>query len=155
MGELELDWYNLVARGAIIYLGLFVMFRLMGKKQLGEMSPFDFVLLLIISEAVSNGLTGGDDSVGAALIVAGTLIGIAVLIDFIAYKSRTAEKVLDGVPQVIVRNGKIVKATQKKANMSESELMEALREKEVTSLDQVKIARIETNGAVTVEKKAQ
>src|SRR5688500_16216273 len=105
MWELTTPWWEIVLRAFIVYVFVFTLFRLLGKKQLGQTSPFDFVLILIVSESVSNGLTGGDDSLAAALICCATLISLAYVVDWVAFKSKKIETVLDGEARILISNG--------------------------------------------------
>ena len=85
MWQIETSIPQIVTRAIIVYVVVFILFRLIGKKPLGQYSPFDLVLLLIVSEGVSNGLTGDEKSLTGALITGATLLGLAHLIDFGAF----------------------------------------------------------------------
>jgi uncharacterized membrane protein YcaP (DUF421 family) len=84
---MNVPWWEMVFRAAIIYAGVFLLFRFIGKKQLGELSPFDFVLMVIVSESVSNGLGANENSLTGGLISAATLLTISLLIDIATAKS--------------------------------------------------------------------
>ena len=90
--------WELILRAAIIYVFVFVLLRMLGKKHVGEMAPFDLVILLILSEAVQNALVADDKSVTGGLVVAGTLFGINQLIGYATWKSKRAERFLMGCP---------------------------------------------------------
>ena len=83
MWEMTNPWWELVLRAVIVYFFVFVLLRVIGKKQIGEFSPFDFVLLLIISEAVSNGLISDEYSVTGALVLAATLVAVNFCVDYL------------------------------------------------------------------------
>ncbi len=153
MWDISSPWWETIFRAAIIYAGLFMLFRFFGKKQQGQMSPFDLVLILIISESVSNGLSGGDDSLPTALICASTLMFLSYVVDFGAFKSRKIERLLDGEPQLIISEGKINKMVQNKAHITDDEINEILRHKNIEDIKQVKFAFLETNGKISVIKK--
>lgn len=154
MWELDTSWIEMVLRSLVVYGLVFLLFRLIGKKQLGEFSPFDFVLVLIVSEGISQGLTGEEHSVTGAAISAATLLGINRVFDYFAFKSRRFEKIMDGESRIIVENGKICEKVRVSECITTDELMSALREHEIENLSDLKFAILETNGRITVIKKA-
>lgn len=153
MWALSLNPGELVIRAIPIYLGIFLIFRFIGKKQLGEMSPFDFVLLLIVSESIGDSLTGEDKSITGSLISAFTLVFVSYIIDTLSYKSRRFEKLMEGEAKVLIADGKIDQEILKKFKITPNEVLECLREKEIESIEKVKRAVLETNDRITVIKK--
>lgn len=140
-----------VIRGTVVYLVLLVLFRIAGKRSLGEATPFDFVLLLIISEAVQQAMIGDDNSMVNALLLVTTLIGLNVLISLIKQRSRRVEKVLEGVPLVIVENGRALHDRMQKVRVDEADVLEAARELQgLHRLDQIRYAVLEAGGAITI-----
>ena len=105
MFDMDLPWWEFIARGAVIYLALLVLVRLSGKRTVGQFTPFDLVVVLLLSEAVSNGLSGGDDSVSGGLIVAATLVGLNFGLALLTSRSRRAEELLEGREVLLGRNG--------------------------------------------------
>lgn len=155
MGELwtlQTEWWNYVLRPLIVYLALLTLFRLLGKKQIGEISPFDLILLLVISESVSNALTGGDNSVLAGIITAASLIAISAIFDRVAFHSGKMEKILEGEPRVIVANGKILEHVRHQEKITHQELQESFRSHGIEDISQIKIAVIESNGKISIVK---
>jgi uncharacterized membrane protein YcaP (DUF421 family) len=153
MFYLEYPWWEFIVRAAAVFLFIFLLFRLIGKKQLGEMSPFDLVLLLIVGESVAGALIGEDSSLLGALISSTTLVGISYLNDFLVYKSETAEKFLEGEPKFVVKNGKVIQKALDDAKITLRELQKALRERDIENVSDVKFAILETNGHITAIKK--
>ena len=96
MFTLTHPWWEILLRALLIFTFLHVLFRLLGKKQLGEMNPLDFVLLLIVSEAVSAGLIADEYSVTGAFISATTLIGVSFVLDKLISKSKKLEEIVEG-----------------------------------------------------------
>lgn len=140
-----------VLRGTVVYLVLLALFRISGKRSLGEATPFDFVLLLIISEAVQQAMIGDDNSMVNALLLVTTLIGLNVLISLIKQRSRRVEKVLEGVPLVIVENGRALHDRMQKVRVDEADVLEAARELQgLHRLDQIRYAVLETDGTITI-----
>ena len=153
MWHLTQPWWEFILRAVLIYFTIFLLFRIMGKKQLGQMSPFDLILLLIVSESVSNGLGAADSSLTAALISASTLLSMSYFMDLMAFKSKKFEKWIEGEPQIIIANGKVRQSTRKKEMITPEELKSALRKENIDDVKDVKYAILETNGKLTVIKK--
>lgn len=152
MWTLETPVWELILRGTCIYLFVFALMRIWGKKHFGQMTPFDFILLLIMSEAVQNGLIGDDKSVLGGYIVLVTFFFWNVLMNKLAYRSHRFEVFIQGKPQVLIRNGKIQEDVKQKEELSDEELDLALRMGGVEDISKVMKATIETNGNITVIK---
>jgi uncharacterized membrane protein YcaP (DUF421 family) len=142
--------WELILRAAIIYVFVFVLLRMLGKKHVGEMAPFDLVILLILSEAVQNALVADEKSVTGGLVVAGTLFGISQLIGYVTWKNKRAERFLEGAPRVLVRHGTIDRAAMAEEQITHAELLEALRQEGCTTLTKVRYAVLENDGAITI-----
>ena len=140
-----------VIRGLVVYLFLFLMFRLAGKRTLAQMSSFDLVLLLIISETTQQAMIDNDHSVTNGVILIITLVGASVLLSWIRERSRTAEKWLDDVPLIIMENGRLHRERMLKVRVDEADIMAAGRKTwGLERLDDVKYAIVEANGEITV-----
>ena len=153
MWDLQSSVGELVFRALAIYVFVFVLFRLIGKKQLGEMSPFDFVLLLIISESVSNALSGGDESLAAGFILAFSLLGFSYVIDALAFKSKRFEKIMDGSPAILIDHGKINEKVQRKEQITYAEILESVHKSGLEKIEDVKFGILETNGKISIIEK--
>lgn len=150
MWNLSLPWWEFVLRAVLVYGFLILILRLTGKRQIGQMSPFDLVLLLVLSNAVQNSMNGGDNTVAAGLILATTLVAFNALVSFLTAKNRTAEKWLVGEPEIIIHNGKIVQETLDKEAISLSELEGAMREAGCGDFKHVQLAMLEMNGQISI-----
>src|SRR5262245_13273780 len=104
MWTLAIPVWELILRGTIVYVFLLVL-RVTGKRQIGQLAPFDLVLLLVLSNAVQNSMNGGDNSLIGGLISAGTLVGANYAIGYGIFKSKKLEALVEGRPQVIIHNG--------------------------------------------------
>src|SRR4051812_20281814 len=122
MWQISSSIFEIIVRAICIYSAVFIIFRFIGKKQLGQMSPFDFVLLLIISESVSNGLGGEEHSIGGAVISAFTLIGMSSLIDYLTFRFKKVEAWVEGEPQFIIKNGSICEEIRVKEKITFEEI---------------------------------
>ena len=151
MFDLTVPWWELIVRAVIVYLALILFIRLTGKRQIGELSPFDLILLLILSESVQSSLIAGDQSLIGGLIVAASLLLLNSLIGRVTYKSRMAEDIIDGGPEILIHNGKVLQHVSKKARITEQELMSTLRKSGFFKLEDVKLAILEDDGTVSAQ----
>jgi uncharacterized membrane protein YcaP (DUF421 family) len=141
---------ELVVRGTAIYAFLFVIFRFLMRRDVGSMSVADILLLVIVADASQNALAGEYRSITDGMILVGTIVGWNALLDWAAYRSRRADRVIEPQQQVLVRNGEIQYDALKHEMMTERELMAKLREHGVAKLAEVKRAYLESGGSVTV-----
>ena len=103
----EVSVLELIIRGAVVYVVLFARLRFIGKKQVGELSSFDLVILLIISETVDGSLIGDDHSLTGGLISAATLVVIVQVVGYLTWRFRKIERLVEGVPRILVRHGEV------------------------------------------------
>ncbi len=155
MWSLDSTPLEVILRSLVIYFALFVLFRLGGKKQLGQMSPLDLILVLIISEAVSNALVGDEKSITGGLISAITLVGAGFLMDTLTFKFQKFEKLAEGESKILILDGVVNKDLCKKERLTQSEIEMRLRELQIESTDDVRVAFLETSGHITAFKKEQ
>lgn len=153
MWQLETSWWEIIARGFFVYAVVFLLFRLMGKKQLGEMSPFDLVLLLIVSESVSPALTRDEKSLTGGAIAAATLLSISWLIDYLAFRSKKIEHWVEGTAQVVIDNGRLNQRLLNKEKITHDEIQEVLRTHHIDDIRDVRYGVLETNGKISIIKK--
>jgi uncharacterized membrane protein YcaP (DUF421 family) len=140
-----------VLKATAVYLFLLLMFRIAGKRTLAQVTTFDFVLLLIISEAVQQAMIGEDNSITNAFLLVVTLIGLNVLFSEIKLRWKAAEGVLDGAPLVIVENGKPKEDLMYKERVDVDDVLDAAREHHgLERLEQVKFAVLERNGKISI-----
>ena len=140
-----------VIRAAIVYVVLMLLFRIAGKRSLAEVTSFDLVLLLIISEAIQQGLIGNDNSMINAALVVLTLAGLNVSLSLLKQRSKTVEKVLEDVPLVLVEEGRILKERMDKVRVDEDDILEAARESHgLVRLDQIRYAVLERSGEISI-----
>ena len=140
-----------VLRAAVIYFMLLVLVRLTGKRSLGQMTTFDFVLLLIIAEATQQGLLGNDFSLTNAFLVVLTLVGIDTGLSLLERRSGAVDKLVNGVPLVIVEDGEPIEDRMNKARVSADDVLEMAREQQgVERMEQIKYAVLERSGGISV-----
>jgi len=143
---------EIVLRTSVVYVLVLLGLRLTGKREVGQMTPFDLVLLLLLSNSVQNAMTGPDSSLNGGAVAAATLLALNFVVARIAARSRTARKLLDGEPRLLIHNGKILTDNLRKENMTLDELRRALREHNVAESSDVALAVLEVDGAVSVLK---
>ena len=153
MFNLSLPAWEMMIRAVAVYSFLLVTLRLTGKRQIGQLAPFDLVLLLILSNAVQNSMNGGDNSLIGGLISALTLLIFNFGIAWFTYRNKTFARLVDGVPEVIIHNGKIIETRMNREQITHHELETALRQAGCSGVHDVQFAVLETNGAITVIKR--
>jgi uncharacterized membrane protein YcaP (DUF421 family) len=150
MFDLSMSIWELIARAAIVYLFLFAVLRFGGKKHVGDLSPFDLIVLLILSETVNGALIGEEKSLVGGLISAATLLAIVHAMNYAAWRNKKAERLFEGTPKILVRHGHVNRELMAQERVTHSELLEALRREGVTSLTKVRFAVLENDGSITV-----
>lgn len=142
---------NAVLRPAVIYFALLLIFRLTGRRSIGDITTFDFLLLLVISEALSSALLAGDHSITAALIACITLVGLDVALTLAKRFWPGLDHVLDDEPVVLFLDGKPQEERLRKERVTENDILEAARQAHgIDSLDDVRCAVLERRGRISV-----
>ena len=151
MFDLELPWWEFVARALIVYVALLAMVRLSGRRTVGQFTPFDLLVVVLLSEAVSNSLTGGDESVAGGLILALTLVAVNSVVAMLSARSRRFSAVVDGTAVLIGRDGVFFDEVLKRCRIPESDVEEALREADCPR-HKMKCAFLEADGEISILK---
>ena len=149
----ELPVVEKIVRAAVIYFFLLVAFRLTGKRQLGQMSSFDLVVVLIISNVVQNAMIGNDNSVTGGLIGAATILTVNYCVARLVIWSKRAERLIEGPPTLLIHNGKVIEKNLRRELITRDELMAALRRQGILTIDEVRVAVLEETGAITAVKR--
>ena len=142
--------WELILRAVIVYGFLLILLRLTGKRQIGQLAPFDLVLLLVLSNAVQNSMSGGDNSVSAGLILATVLIALNGLVGWLTFRNKRLERLVEGRPEVLIHNGKLFEKALLREKLTHHELNAALRDAGCSAVEEVRYALLETNGQITV-----
>ena len=146
----QLHWSELILRAVAVYAFLIVLIRITGRRQVGMMSPTDFILLLILSNAVQNSMNGGDNSLGAGLVLATGDIALNYAMSWLARRSKFIEQLLVGRPVFIVRDGRLDEHVLAKEKVTHHELMAALRAAGCPNIEAARHVILETNGSISV-----
>lgn len=153
MWELSLPWWEFALRGAVVYLAVYALIRIVGKRQVGELTPFDLALLLLISEAVSNALRADDNSLTGAAIVVVTMLGLNWSVGVLGARFKRFDRIAEGRPQFLIRDGTVDYGLMKRESVSYNELLAALRADGCFSPHEAEYAVLETNGSISVKRK--
>ena len=140
----------IVVRTLTVYFVLFLAIRLAGKREIGQMTPFDLVVLLVISNAVQNAMLGPDNSLNGGILAALSLLFVNRLVARLGLRSRRLEEQLIGQPTVLVNDGQVVQDNLRREGVSVDEITQALREHGVQDLQTVKLAVLEVDGTISV-----
>jgi len=149
MFDMDLPWWEFIVRGLAVYLLLLVMVRLSGRRTVGQFTPFDLLVVMLLSEAVSNSLNGGDDSLIGGLIGAATLVAINSLVALLTSRNQSIEKLVDGSAILIGRDGVFFDKVVRNCRLSKSDIEEALREHDCPR-PEMKCAFLEADGQITI-----
>ena len=155
MWTMSLPWWEFVLRGIVVYFFLILLLRLTGKRQIGQMAPFDLVLLLVLSNAVQNAMNGGDNSIIGGAISAVSLVGTNWIVGLLTYKNKRLEALVEGRPEVLIHNGKLFEEALRQTKITHHELMTALREAGCATVEDVRGALLETDGSISVIPKSK
>jgi uncharacterized membrane protein YcaP (DUF421 family) len=150
MFSLDVNGWSIVARTVIVYVALLVGLRLAGKRELGQMTPFDLVVILLVANAVQNAMVGPDTSLTGGLIAAGVLIvgnyGVAEARERLPWLRRAVE----GMPTLLINDGKFVSQHLRREGLDEDEVLMAIREHGVADVKDVRMAVLETDGSISI-----
>jgi uncharacterized membrane protein YcaP (DUF421 family) len=160
---MNIDWSELfqfsvpieeiVVRGTLMYVFLFVLFRLVLRRDVGNVGISDFLLIVIIADASQNGMSGDANSVPDAILLVLTLTFWNYAIDFASYYSRSLRLLLEPRPLVLIRNGKVLRRNMRKEFVPMDEIESKLRENGITQISNVQEMIMESDGEISVIKK--
>ena len=146
---------DIVLRAVVLYVFVIFVMRVIGRRELSSMTPFDLVLMIILGDAIQQGLTQDDYSVTGAAIVVGTIASLQVLTSYASFRLPLLRPILDGQPIVVVEDGKPIERNLKRERISVEELTEEMRQQQISSLDEVQWAILETSGQISFLKKGE
>ena len=147
---LSAPWWQFVLRAVAVYMAVMVLIRVSGKRAVGQFTPFDLVLLILIGNAVQNGLNGGDNSLTAALLLSACLIGLNYLVAWSSARYPPVRRLIEGEPVELARDGHVFRDVLKRELVSRADFDKAMRESGCGELDHIHQALLETNGHITI-----
>jgi uncharacterized membrane protein YcaP (DUF421 family) len=140
---------DIVLRATIIFLALYALVRLMGKRELGQMTPFELIVLVVIGDLIQQGVTQNDFSMTGAVIAISTIAFWALVMSWLSYLSPTAERLLEGEPRVIVRDGEVLTTNLRRNRLTVSEIESEMRLAGISHLGDVAWAILEPRGKIS------
>lgn len=143
---------QIILRTGIIYLLVLIGVRLSGKREVGQMTPFDLTLLLLLSNSVQNAMTGPDTSLAGGAVAASTLLLLNYLVANVSGRNRGFRRWVEGEPSLLVHDGQVIESHMARERVSIDELNRALREHGINSCDQVALAVLEVDGSISCLK---
>ncbi len=139
-------------RTLIIYFFVLIGLRLSGKREVGQMTPFDLVLLILLANTVQNAMTGPDTSLTGGIIAASTLLMVNFLVAKLTFSNKFIRKAVEGSPTILVRNGQVSTENVKAEDVTNEDIMQALREHGIDEITDVALAVLEIDGSISVLK---
>jgi uncharacterized membrane protein YcaP (DUF421 family) len=144
---------DIVLRAAVVFAFLIVLTRVIGRRELSSLQPFDLILLIILGDAVQQGLTQDDYSLTGAFLAVGTIAVLQVLVSWVSYRFPRTRKVIEGTPIIVVQDGEPIENNLKRERLDLDDVAEAARQQGIARLDEIKWAVLETTGQLSFIKK--
>ena len=143
---------DIVLRAFVGFLLIFLLTRIVGRRELGSMAPFDLILLVMLGDLVQQGITQSDYSLTGLALAAGTIGGLVVLVSYLSFKVPKLRPILDGEPIVLVQDGKPIEKNLRRQRIVLDEVLEEARLQQISSLDEVRWAVLEKAGQISFIK---
>jgi len=145
---------DIVLRTAAVFAFLLVLTRVIGRRELSSLEPFDLILLIVLGDAVQQGLTQDDYSLTGAFLVIGTFAILQVFVSWIGYRFPSTRPVLEGEPIIIIQDGELIERNLKRERLTRQEIAEEARNQQIAHISQVRWGVLETNGQISFIKKS-
>jgi uncharacterized membrane protein YcaP (DUF421 family) len=146
---------DIVVRAVVLFIFIYVLTRIIGRRELSSLEPFDLILLIVVGDAIQQGLTQDDYSVTGAVLVIGTLALLQVLTSFLSFKFPRLRPVLEGEPVIIFEDGKPVERNMRRERLTVEEIAAQARIQQIESLSEIKWAVLETSGQISFIKQGE
>ncbi|SDR20020.1 Protein of unknown function [Pseudoxanthomonas sp. CF385] len=150
MFQLAMPWWAFVLRACVVYFILLGMIRLSGKRTMGQFTPFDMLLVVLLGNAVQNALLGEDTSVGGGLLLAATLIALNWLVGLLSARSPRVERWVEGAPVLLARDGQVYRDVLRRELISHEDFEKAMRESGCLDMADIQLAVLENTGHITL-----
>lgn len=152
MFDLSVPWWELIVRAGVVYLVLLVMVRFTGKRTVGQFTPFDLIVVMLLAEGVTGSLSGGDESLPGGLLIAATLVLLDMAIAVATSRSQKIDAVMQGNPVLIGRDGVIYRDVLKRERVPLADVEKALRAADC-QIEDMRMAILEADGNINIMKK--
>jgi uncharacterized membrane protein YcaP (DUF421 family) len=140
---------DIVLRATVMFFALYLLVRIMGKRELAQMTPFELIVLVVFGDLIQQGVTHNDYSVTGAILAVSTMAFWALALSWLTYRSRKAERLLDGEPRVIVRDGQIINENLRRDRLTRAEILSEMRLAGIGHLSDVAWAILEPRGKMS------
>jgi uncharacterized membrane protein YcaP (DUF421 family) len=144
---------DIALRAVFLYVFVVFVMRVLGRRELSSLSAVDLVLLIVLGDAIQQGLTQDDYSVTGAVIAVSTIGAVQVGSSYLTFRSKRARKVIEGEPIVVIQDGGLVEKNLKRERLTADDLAEEMRMQQIASFDEVAWAILEANGQISFVKK--
>lgn len=144
---------DIALRAIFLYAFVVLVMRVLGRRELSSLSAVDLVLLIVLGDAIQQGLTQDDYSVTGAVIAVSTIGALQVASSYLAFRSKRVRKVIEGEPIVVIQDGKLIEKTLKRERLTKDEVAEEMRMQQIASFDDVQWGILETNGQISFIQK--
>jgi uncharacterized membrane protein YcaP (DUF421 family) len=145
---------DIIIRTTIAFSFVFLLTRVVGRRELSQLEPFDLIMLIMMGDLVQQGVTQSDYSVTGMFLAAGTLALMTVLVSYLSFRFKRLRPILDGEPLVIVQDGKPIEGNLKRERLTLEEVAQEARLQQIASLDEVEWAVLERTGQISFIKKS-
>lgn len=144
---------DLVLRATIAFFFIFLLTRIVGRRELSSLEPFDLILLIVMGDLVQQGITQSDYSVTGLILAAGTISLLTVAVSYVSFRFPRTRPVLEGQPLVVIQDGEVLEKNLRRERLTRDELAEAARLQQISSLKEVSWAILEKSGQISFIKK--
>ena len=144
---------DLAIRSAVIFFFIYLLMRIVGRRELSSLEPFDLILLVVLGDSVQQAVTQDDYSVTGAFIVVSTIALLQVFLSYLNFRVPRLRTLLDGEPIVVVQDGKVIEGNARRERLTLEDIAEAARLQQIASLDDVQWAVLETSGELSFVEK--
>ena len=144
---------DIAIRSAVIFFFIYVLMRIIGRRELSSLEPFDLILLVVLGDSVQQAVTQDDYSVTGAFIVVSTIALLQVFLSYLNFRVPRLRSLIDGEPIVIVQDGRVIEGNARRERLTLEDIAEAARLQQIASLDDVQWAVLETSGELTFIEK--
>jgi uncharacterized membrane protein YcaP (DUF421 family) len=140
---------DIVVRAGIAFIFVFLLTRVVGRRELSSLEPFDLVLLIVLGDLIQQGVTQSDYSVTGLILAATTIALLQIAVSYVSFRFRRVRPILDGEPMVLIEDGRVLERNLKRERLTREELAEGARLSQIDSLDKVRWAVLETSGQIS------
>jgi uncharacterized membrane protein YcaP (DUF421 family) len=144
---------DIVIRAAVVFAFVFLLTRMLGRRELNSLEPFDLILLVVTGDLVQQGVTQNDQSITGALLAISTIGVLTVALSYLSFRFKRMRPILNGEPIVLVEDGKVIEANLRRQRLTHEEIGAEARLEGISSIEDVRWAILETNGRISFVKK--